>query len=312
MADWYVKTSASDEGPISSAELKRRADQGRVEPETLVRRGSDDHWVAAHKVKGLFQQDEAIGKVSSVAKPEKPRAPVRCSKCGKKYALSGNLGGKSMDCPGCGGKLAPAQAKDGHQSVPTPTSIGHLLDEEIAVAAPTPTNAAPDPSSLVQRAEAKLDAERGKSKVDPRLAQAGSIVAGMLLLWILAAVAVVLSRLLGSVVGSLIHESSFNPALGGSRETGADAMYYVLVTIPSFVGLIVAGIFAIRLIVLPFYDTVLQGVLCLLVPFYMLYFIASRREEMMPSFLFYLLGISLMLFGVSCGLAAWGKTLMDW
>ena len=52
---WYIKfDDGHEEGPLSPAMLKSRAQQGEVVPSTLVRHGADGNWVAASHVKGLF------------------------------------------------------------------------------------------------------------------------------------------------------------------------------------------------------------------------------------------------------------------
>lgn len=52
---WYIKTNdGHEEGPLSPAILKSRAQQGQVTPQTMVRHGTDGNWVTASHVKGLF------------------------------------------------------------------------------------------------------------------------------------------------------------------------------------------------------------------------------------------------------------------
>lgn len=55
---WYIKFSDDHiEGPLSAAALKGRALRGHVIPETMVRLGTNRNWVAASRVKGLFDSE---------------------------------------------------------------------------------------------------------------------------------------------------------------------------------------------------------------------------------------------------------------
>jgi hypothetical protein len=51
---WYVKVGAKEHGPYLPSQLKRLAEEGKVSPESEVRRGTDGSWVRARRVKGLF------------------------------------------------------------------------------------------------------------------------------------------------------------------------------------------------------------------------------------------------------------------
>lgn len=51
---WYYEVMGSAIGPISSAELKRRAQLGQIQPDTPVRLGPEGKWQPADRVKGLF------------------------------------------------------------------------------------------------------------------------------------------------------------------------------------------------------------------------------------------------------------------
>lgn len=55
MANWYYLTeSKTQEGPVSSQQLRDLAAQGWVSQETLVWKEGLPEWVAASKIKGLF------------------------------------------------------------------------------------------------------------------------------------------------------------------------------------------------------------------------------------------------------------------
>src|SRR5947209_3115441 len=50
---WYVERDSEPVGPMSAAQLKRLADDGKLKPTDRVRR-DEGAWVAASTVKGLF------------------------------------------------------------------------------------------------------------------------------------------------------------------------------------------------------------------------------------------------------------------
>jgi len=51
---WFVKTKNGEAGPFSAAQLRDFANQGKIKPNTPIRRGDMQQWVAAEKIKGLF------------------------------------------------------------------------------------------------------------------------------------------------------------------------------------------------------------------------------------------------------------------
>uniref|UniRef100_A0A7C4LL94 DUF4339 domain-containing protein n=1 Tax=Schlesneria paludicola TaxID=360056 RepID=A0A7C4LL94_9PLAN len=52
--EWYYEVMGTAVGPISSAELKRRAQLGQIGPDTPVRLGTEGKWQPAERVKGLL------------------------------------------------------------------------------------------------------------------------------------------------------------------------------------------------------------------------------------------------------------------
>jgi len=59
MADqWYYQVMGEIVGPISPAELKKNVQAGKIEPQTLVRKGSSK-WVPAAQVGGLLPKAES-------------------------------------------------------------------------------------------------------------------------------------------------------------------------------------------------------------------------------------------------------------
>ena len=64
-AEWYYKVMGEPIGPLTSAELHRHAQEGSVLPDTFVRRGAEGWWIAADKVKGLFDSPHPVSEVVS-------------------------------------------------------------------------------------------------------------------------------------------------------------------------------------------------------------------------------------------------------
>jgi hypothetical protein len=51
---WYVQDNQRAAGPFTAAQIKTQAENSRIKPETLVRKGARGNWVAAARVKGLL------------------------------------------------------------------------------------------------------------------------------------------------------------------------------------------------------------------------------------------------------------------
>lgn len=54
-AEWYFRVGDAEYGPVSANELVQHAADGKIHPETDLRKG-DGEWVAARKVAGLFDR----------------------------------------------------------------------------------------------------------------------------------------------------------------------------------------------------------------------------------------------------------------
>lgn len=67
-ASWYFQIMGDVQGPVTSQQLKRLAEIGNIDFETLVRRGEDGNWVSAEQVQGLFNRSP----VAVVAPPPAP------------------------------------------------------------------------------------------------------------------------------------------------------------------------------------------------------------------------------------------------
>ena len=51
---WYIQDNQRATGPFTAAQIKAQAENSRIKPETLVRKGARGNWVAAARVKGLL------------------------------------------------------------------------------------------------------------------------------------------------------------------------------------------------------------------------------------------------------------------
>ncbi len=54
-SQWYLNDSGQEVGPLSSSELRRLARDGRIRPDSWVRRVGEGGWIAASRVKNLFE-----------------------------------------------------------------------------------------------------------------------------------------------------------------------------------------------------------------------------------------------------------------
>jgi hypothetical protein len=55
---WYFQMMGAEIGPLTPAELMDRVKLGQVQPDTLVRSGSDGKWIPADRWKGLLPSKE--------------------------------------------------------------------------------------------------------------------------------------------------------------------------------------------------------------------------------------------------------------
>jgi hypothetical protein len=71
-SDWYVQHGGKQYGPMTPANLKKLAAEGKITPATSVRLGADGAWVAASRVQGLFAPSS-----SSAAPTTQSTSPAR-------------------------------------------------------------------------------------------------------------------------------------------------------------------------------------------------------------------------------------------
>ena len=86
---WFVKTQAGQAGPFSSGQLKQLVVEGKVTPETGLRRDTDTQWFVAKQFKGIFGESssppppEPVKKLPPVKRPPKmSRSAQSSANCG--------------------------------------------------------------------------------------------------------------------------------------------------------------------------------------------------------------------------------------
>jgi hypothetical protein len=66
---WYYARNDQQFGPVTAAELKQLADEGRIAPDDLLWRDGMEQWATAINLRGLFSDDEAAGATPSLLSP---------------------------------------------------------------------------------------------------------------------------------------------------------------------------------------------------------------------------------------------------
>lgn len=81
--EWYVQQGGKQYGPLTAANLKKLAAEGKITPATTVRLGSEGTWVAAARVQGLFAAKATTPPLASnppagpaTTPPQPPKAVV--------------------------------------------------------------------------------------------------------------------------------------------------------------------------------------------------------------------------------------------
>ena len=135
-AEWFFMHDRKELGPFSSSQLKTKAKQGQVSPDTMVRRGDSNRWIPARKVKGLFPKKHAAPKspepddgdvVRWIEQPSSPdQQPSTQSvkedrstaslETEQQYspAPEGPTPAPPRSCPSCGATLAAGQVVCSH------------------------------------------------------------------------------------------------------------------------------------------------------------------------------------------------------
>src|SRR5947207_2797166 len=74
MAEWHYSRGNEQHGPVSSAQLKEMATAGQLQPTDLIWKDGMPGWLAAGKIKGLFDASAATAAPTSATQPAAPNA----------------------------------------------------------------------------------------------------------------------------------------------------------------------------------------------------------------------------------------------
>ena len=117
MATWYYRASGKEIGPLKSSEIVAHVRQGKVTPDTLVRK-NDSQWVSAREVGGLLEAADAAKRSEHVCPfcgEPIPRPPARCPSCLRDVVVS-LKGGPAASVPAPRkAELTPEEAQERRQ-----------------------------------------------------------------------------------------------------------------------------------------------------------------------------------------------------
>lgn len=105
LREWYFQAMGQEIGPLSGSELKAKVANGQIQPDTLIRKGTEGKWIFGMNIKGLFAVPP-----EPPAAPIAPHAPVKpkssatipvssSSKTGSNPILAVNPGSKPSSSP---------------------------------------------------------------------------------------------------------------------------------------------------------------------------------------------------------------------
>jgi hypothetical protein len=110
-SEWFLNVAEKIYGPFDVGNLKQFVQEGRITPETLIRKGEDGPWAAARQVRGLFEP------VSQIApKSEDDLTPVEVVEVSAADSASPDVGrgtlradANAILCNRCGEPAHPNQ-----------------------------------------------------------------------------------------------------------------------------------------------------------------------------------------------------------
>ena len=76
MAEWHYSRGSEQHGPVSSIQLKQMAASGELLPTDLIWKDGMPGWIAAGKIRGLFDASAAAQPAASLAAPPPESAPL--------------------------------------------------------------------------------------------------------------------------------------------------------------------------------------------------------------------------------------------
>jgi predicted Zn finger-like uncharacterized protein len=242
---------------------------------------------------------------------------IECAACHSKYRVGEHAAGKKLRCKKCGAAIrvpgAPPALGPGEQpAAPAPTKatprpakkpaapraddggafdLGSLLDSERAAKAslqpaqedrPMPMPAAPAPGARAPAPAAPAPRGNPYRLAPSRGARGGG--SGMMKFSVTGIVNTACLALLGVLVVAFI------VGLSGSRDVAGMLLLVVLIC-----GIGIGLLGSLRMIIVPFQESIVCGFFYLFVPFYPLYYLFTRWSAMAPGFLTSLKGVGLII-----------------
>jgi len=123
-AEWFYQVMGQQLGPVSAVELRALANAGTVQPDTLVRKGTDGCWVWAEKVQGVFRPSGSRAAQAVPLSGTKPTGRATVPLAEQKSPVPPPLPASHIPTAGTSGKLGEDRSDNrGRMFKPVPYSI---------------------------------------------------------------------------------------------------------------------------------------------------------------------------------------------